>query len=63
MPDLSESEILALAKAAGVEIPDHLLAEVGFSLNGVLECLDKITVTDLEQVEALPIVLPEKSQS
>ena len=61
MPDLNDSEILALAKAAGVEIPDHLLAEVGFSLNGLLECLDKIAVPELEQVEPLPIVLPERS--
>ena len=34
MADLTEPEILALAKAAGITIPPHLLPEVGYSLNG-----------------------------
>ena len=58
MADLSESEIRALAKAAGVEIPEHLLTEVGYSLNGLLETLEKISPPDWEQLEPLPIVLP-----
>ncbi len=58
MADLSESEIRALAKSAGVEIPEHLLTEVGYSLNGLLETLGNISVPDLEQIEPLPIVLP-----
>ncbi len=58
MAELSDSEIRALAKAAGVEIPAHLLAEVGYSLNGLLETLEKISVPDWEQMEPLPIVLP-----
>ena len=58
MPDLCESEIRALAKAAGVEIPDHLLLEVGYSLNGLLETLEKISEPDWEQIEPMPIVLP-----
>ena len=58
MADLSESEIRALAKAAGVEIPERLLAEVGYSLNGLLETLEKISPPDWEQLEPLPIVLP-----
>ena len=60
MADLSESEIRALAKAAGVEIPEHLLTEVGYSLNGLLETLEKIPATDWEQLEPLPIVLPHE---
>ncbi|MCH7620278.1 MAG: hypothetical protein IH870_00095 [Chloroflexi bacterium] len=58
MADLSQSEILALAKAAGVNIPEHLLTEVGYSLNGLLETLENISVPDWEQMEPLPIVLP-----
>ncbi len=60
MADLSESEIRALAKAAGVEIPEHLLPEVGYSLNGLLETLENISVPDWEQIEPLPIVLPHE---
>ena len=58
MSDLSESDIRALAKAAGVKIPEHLLTEVGYSLNGLLETLENISVPDLEQLEPLPVVLP-----
>jgi hypothetical protein len=58
MADLTDIEIRALAKAAGVEIPDHLLTEVGYSLNGLLETLEKISVPDWEQLEPLPIVIP-----
>ena len=58
MPDLTETEILTLARAAGVTIPPELVAEVGYSLNGVLEALDNIDVPDLDQVEPLPIILP-----
>ena len=58
MPDLTETEILTLARAAGVTIPPELVAEVGYSLNGVLEALDNIDVPDLDQIEPLPIILP-----
>ena len=58
MADLSESEIRALAKAAGLEFPEHLLTEVGYSINGLLETLEKISVPDWEQLEPLPIIVP-----
>ena len=58
MAELPESDVRSLAKAAGVEIPEHLLTEVGYSLNGLLETLENISVPDLEQIEPLPIVLP-----
>ena len=63
MADLSEAEILTLAKAAGVSIPPDLVAEVGYSLNGLLEALAQIDPPGLEQVEPLPIVLPSNRQS
>ena len=58
MADLTESEILALAKASGVIIPPELLAEVGYSLNGLLEALNQVDVPGLDAVEPLPIVIP-----
>ena len=58
MAEFPESDIRSLAKAAGVEIPEHLLTEVGYSLNGLLETLGKISVPDLDQIEPLPTVLP-----
>lgn len=58
MPDLTNEDILTLARAAGVYIPPELVAEVGFSLNGVLEALDSMDIPGLDQVEPLPIILP-----
>jgi len=58
MSDLTDADILTLARAAGVTIPPELVAEVGFSLNGVLEALDNIDIPDLDEIEPLPIILP-----
>ena len=58
MPDLSDEDIRALARAAGVTIPPELVAEVGYSLNGVLEALDYIDIPGLDEVEPLPIISP-----
>ena len=58
MADLTAAEVTALAKAAGVEIPEALLPEVRHSVNAVLEALDQIDVPDLDRVEPLPIILP-----
>lgn len=63
MADLTETEILALAKASGITIPDDLLIEVGYSLNGLLEALDEINVPGIDEVEPLPIVIPPASGS
>jgi hypothetical protein len=61
MADLSDQEILVLAKAAGVTIPASLVTEVGYSLNGLLEALNKIDVPGLDEAEPLPIVIPPTS--
>lgn len=58
MADLTEAEILTLARVAGITIPPELVAEVGYSLNGVLEALDNIDIPGLDEIEPLPIILP-----
>lgn len=58
MADLTEAEILTLARVAGITIPPELVAEVGYSLNGVLEALEKIDIPGLDEIEPLPIILP-----
>ena len=58
MPDLTDEDIQTLARAAGVTIPQELLAEVGYSLNGVLEALDNIDIPGLDEIEPLPIIRP-----
>ena len=58
MVDLTDTEILALAQVAGVSIPPELVAEVGYSLNGLLEALENADVPGLEEIEPLPIIIP-----
>ena len=58
MSDLTDADILTLARAAGVTIPPELVNEVGYSLNAVLEALDNIDIPDLDEIEPLPIILP-----
>ena len=59
MADLTDVEIMALARAAGVTIPLELVAEVGYSLNGLLEALDQVDLPGLDEIEPLPIILPQ----
>ncbi len=62
MEDLSISEIKSLAKSAGINIPEHLLEEVGYSLNGLLEALDTIPNYQWQHIEALPIFIENHLQ-
>ena len=58
MSNLTEAEVLALAKASNVNIPQELLREVTISLNSLLEAVDNIDIPGLNKVEPLPIILP-----
>ena len=58
MADLSKDEIRALGHAVGLEIRDPELTEVTYSLNALLEALDAINPPGLENIEPLPILLP-----
>ena len=62
MADLSISDIEALAKAVEVDIPEHLLIEVGHSLNGLLEALEAIPNCEWSNVEGLPILIEPQSK-
>ena len=58
MVDLTKDEIRAMGHAVGLEIQDPELTEVMYSLNALLEALDKINPPGLDNVEPLPIILP-----
>ncbi len=60
MADLTKEEIVALGHAVGLEIREPELAEVTYSLNALLEALDAINPPELENIEALPIILPPR---
>ncbi len=58
MVDLTKDEVRAMGHAVGLEIDDPELTEVTYSLNALLESLDAIDPTGLDDVEPLPIILP-----
>ncbi len=57
MADLTDGEVLALAKASSIEIPGDLVTEVRESLNGLLEALAAIDEPDVAGIEPLPIIV------
>jgi hypothetical protein len=58
MKELTKDEVRDLGHAVGLEIQDPELTEVTYSLNALLEDLDKINPPGLDKVEPLPIILP-----
>ncbi len=56
MDELSNEEIRTCAKLSGIDIPDHLLEQVGYNINGTIKALNSIQISGLENVEALPII-------
>ena len=62
MADLTDGEVLALAKASSIEIPGDLVAEVRESLNGLLEALAAIDEPDVATIEPLPIIVSDTAR-
>ena len=63
MADLTKEEVIALGHAVGLEIQDPDLTEVTYSLNALLESLDKINPPGLDSVEPMSIILPPNNPS
>ena len=59
MPELSNEDIKALGRAVNLDIQEPELTQVAYSLNAILEAMDKIDIPGLNSVEPLPIILPE----
>jgi hypothetical protein len=60
MQELTKEEVRGLGHAVGLDIQDPELTEVTYSLNALLEDLDRINPPGLETVEPLPILLPPR---
>jgi hypothetical protein len=61
MPELSPEDIRSLGRAVDLDIREPELTQVGYSLNAILEAMDRIDIPGLNSVEPLPIILPEGS--
>ena len=62
MSDLTKEEIKVLAHAVGVEIEEPLLTEVTYNLNALRELLNNLNPAGLDDIEPLPIMLPDQSE-
>ena len=63
MVDLSDADVLAMARASNINIPPDLVAEVRESLNGLLEALAAIDEPEVAGIEPLPIIVSATARS
>ena len=59
MAELSNEDIKSLGRAVDLDIQEPELTQVAYSLNAILQAMDKIDIPGLNRVEPLPIILPE----
>ena len=55
MEELTNQDILSLAKSVDMDIPDDDLDQVAMSLNAILQLMSDIYVDDVNLIEPLPI--------
>ena len=55
MEELTNQDILSLAKSVDIDIPDYDLEQVAMSLNAILQLMSDIYVDDVNLIEPLPI--------
>ena len=60
MRELTNEDIMALASAVDLTIQEPELADVGFSLNAILEAMDAIDSPGINAVEPLAVILPDQ---
>lgn len=56
MPELSDHEVRALAKAVNLDIKDSDIQDVRYSLNAMLEGMESINVEGINGIEPLPVI-------
>ena len=55
MAELSREQVLALARAVGIDLDDPELTEVAHHVSAVLAAMDAIDEPDLHVVEPMPM--------
>ena len=58
MSPLTNADIQAMGRAVNLDIQEPDLSQVTYSLNAMLEAMDKIDLPGLNSVEPLPIIPP-----
>ena len=60
MPELNDDEVISLAMAAELKIPESELKDVRHTLNSMIEAIENINPENINDIEPLPIILPEE---
>ena len=60
MSSLTNEEVLAIARAVDLEIHEPELTQVRYSLNAILEEMDRVDIPGLNAQEPLPIIPPQE---
>jgi len=60
MPELNDDEVISLAMAAGLKISESELKDVRHTLNSMIEAIENINPENINDIEPLPIILPEE---
>lgn len=60
MADLTQNDVKSLGRAVGLELQEPLLTEVTYNLNALQELIDNVNPPGLDEVEPLPILLPQE---
>ena len=60
MSNLTNEEVLAIARAIDLEIHEPELTQVRHSLNAILEGMNQVDVPGLSAQEPLPIIPPQE---
>jgi len=60
MPELNDDEVISLAMAAGLKIPESELKDVRHTLNSMIEAIENSNPENINDIEPLPIILPEE---
>ena len=63
MSNLTNEEVLAIAKAVDLEIHEPELTQVRHSLNAILEGMDQVDIPGLNAQEPLPIIPPQEQSA
>ena len=60
MSNLSNEDVQAIARAVNLEIHEPDLTQVRYSLNAILEAMDRVDILGLNAQEPIPIIPPQE---
>jgi Asp-tRNA(Asn)/Glu-tRNA(Gln) amidotransferase C subunit len=60
--DVSEHDVRTLARMVGIQVDEPESADVRYSLNALLNAIERIDETELEDIEPTPISMESRKE-